>query len=105
MENFIVLNKNDNDKTQLLYAMKELTGGIDFFEMLAVDEFDTLLSEMGVEQDEDDDKINFEDFVIKHGLDYDETVLRLLESTGGNIEEFVASSDYEVTGDIVTLWF
>ena len=103
MDNFIEVNKND--KTQLLYVMKELTGGIDFFEMLSVDEFDTLLNEMGIEQDEDDDKISFEDFVIKHGLDYDETLLRLLESTGGNIEEFVVSNDYEVTENIVTFWF
>ena len=103
MDKFIEVNKND--KTQLLYAMKELTGWIDFFEMLSVDEFDTLLNEMGIEQDEDDDKISFEDFVIKHGLDYDETVLRLLESTGGNIEEFVTNNDYEVAENIVTFWF
>ena len=103
MENFIVVNKND--KTQLLYAMKELTGGIDFFEMLAVDEFDTLLNEIGIEQDEDDDKISFEEFVTKHNLNYDETILRLLESTGGKIEEFVASSDYEITDNIITFWF
>ena len=103
MDNFIEVNKND--KTQLLYTMKELTGGIDFFEMLSVDEFDTLLNEMGIEQDEDDDKISFEDFVTKHNLNYDETILRLLESTGGKIEEFVASSDYEITDSIITFWF